>query len=318
MVAVQDELCGSGSNVGYRRMWTALKKKSLIVRREDVRISLSFLDPEGVERRRKHRLRRRKYRNPGPNKVWHIDGHDKLKPYGFSVHGCIDGFSRRIIWLDVSSSNKRPELVARHYLDAIKYLNGIPDRLVADDGTEHALVEPIHLHLRNEINTFSIVTSPRNQRIESYWSKLRNDRLGWWKIFLQDLVDLNLYDTTDGVQIDIARFCFMRLIRSELKQVAEDWNQHIISKSINGGPRGRPDTMYFLPHLYGTQDFLIGIENGEADEFNVAVEDLPRDFSEEIEEFSGILMEENNIDEPSNPTKALELFLFLRDKALQL
>jgi len=63
---------------------------------------------------------------------------------------------------------------------------------------------------------------------------------------------------------------------------------------------------------------LIGIENGEADEFNVAVEDLPRDFSEEIEEFSGILMEENNIDEPSNPTKALELFLFLRDKALQL
>ena len=23
--------------------------------------------------------------------VWHVDGYDKLKPYGFPVHGCIDG-----------------------------------------------------------------------------------------------------------------------------------------------------------------------------------------------------------------------------------
>ena len=27
----------------------------------------------------------------GPNYVWHTDGMDKLKPYGFAVHGCIDG-----------------------------------------------------------------------------------------------------------------------------------------------------------------------------------------------------------------------------------
>ena len=23
--------------------------------------------------------------------MWHIDGYDKLKPYGFPIHGCIDG-----------------------------------------------------------------------------------------------------------------------------------------------------------------------------------------------------------------------------------
>ena len=27
----------------------------------------------------------------GPNYLWHMDGNDKLKPYGFSIHGCIDG-----------------------------------------------------------------------------------------------------------------------------------------------------------------------------------------------------------------------------------
>lgn len=28
----------------------------------------------------------------GPNYVWHLDGYDKLKPYGFAIHACIDGF----------------------------------------------------------------------------------------------------------------------------------------------------------------------------------------------------------------------------------
>ena len=27
----------------------------------------------------------------GPDFVWHLDGYDKLKPYGFPIHGCIDG-----------------------------------------------------------------------------------------------------------------------------------------------------------------------------------------------------------------------------------
>ena len=30
---------------------------------------------------------------PEPNFVWYIDGHDKLKLYGFSSHGCIEEFS---------------------------------------------------------------------------------------------------------------------------------------------------------------------------------------------------------------------------------
>jgi len=24
--------------------------------------------------------------------VWHLDGYDKLKPYGFAVHCCVDGY----------------------------------------------------------------------------------------------------------------------------------------------------------------------------------------------------------------------------------
>jgi hypothetical protein len=49
--------------------------------------------------RKQHKLKRRVYQNPGPNAVWHADGYDKLKPYDFAIHGCIDGWSRKVLWL---------------------------------------------------------------------------------------------------------------------------------------------------------------------------------------------------------------------------
>ena len=69
----------------------------------------------------------------------------------------------------------------------------------ADDGTEHSLVEPIYISLRlfytdgdSALKSFSIITSPQNQRMEAYWSILKRDQLGWWRKFFQDLVDLKI------------------------------------------------------------------------------------------------------------------------------
>lgn len=46
---------------------------------------LAQLDPQDVSLRKQHRLHRRTYRS----KVSYIN---KLKPYGFAVHGCLDGY----------------------------------------------------------------------------------------------------------------------------------------------------------------------------------------------------------------------------------
>ena len=78
------------------------------------------LDPDSVKLRR--RLHRRRYVVDEPNFVWHLEGHDKLKPFCVSIHGCIDGFSLYLIWLEVASSNRKPELIAKFYLDAVKSL----------------------------------------------------------------------------------------------------------------------------------------------------------------------------------------------------
>ena len=102
--------------------------------------------PENVNKKRRRRFLRRKYRNPGPNYVWHMDGHDKLKPYGLSIHGCIDGYSKRIIWLEVASTNKVPELIAKYYLYARKQILEKPKFVKAHNGTEHSITEPLHTY----------------------------------------------------------------------------------------------------------------------------------------------------------------------------
>eukprot|EP00111_Clytia_hemisphaerica_P004806 TCONS_00013816-protein len=110
---IEREIEGPSSQLGYRGMWNKLRTSySLTVPRDTVMRILKDVDPDGTEERRKRRLIRRVYRSQGPNWAWHIDGYDKLKPYGLPIHGCIDGFSRKILWLKVCKSNNNPVIPA--------------------------------------------------------------------------------------------------------------------------------------------------------------------------------------------------------------
>eukprot|EP00112_Aurelia_sp_Birch-Aquarium-sp1_P000694 Seg1067.7 transcript_id=Seg1067.7/GoldUCD/mRNA.D3Y31 product="hypothetical protein" protein_id=Seg1067.7/GoldUCD/D3Y31 len=103
--AIRNEMSGPGSLGGYRTIWHALRlRHQLHVPRSFVANVMKEIDPAGVEARKKRKLRRRTFFSEGPNYSWHADGYDKLKPYGFPVHGAIDGFSRRILWLEVVRS----------------------------------------------------------------------------------------------------------------------------------------------------------------------------------------------------------------------
>ena len=53
----------------------------------------------------------------------------------------------------------------------------------------------------------------------------------------------------------------MTLIREDLSSIKSDWNVHIISRSRNGGPKGRSDTMFNLPHCYNSENYLTEVDN---------------------------------------------------------
>ena len=162
------------------------------------------------------------------------------------------------------------------------------------------------------INSFSIVSSPVNQPIESYRSKFVVDKPGWWKSFFQDMVDFEIFDPSEPVLLDCIRFCFMSILRKELTDIASEWNRHLLSPNKNNTPSGRPAVMYFLPHLYGTTGHMISIDAAETDEFIDIFSAVPFDFSDEFGEFAGTLMNENNNMEMSHdPSSAFNLYLRL-------
>ena len=108
--AIETELEGSGNSIGYRQMHQRLRIDcGLIVQKETVRVIIKELDPAGEQSRSSKRLRRREYRGKGPNYIWHIDGNDKLKAFGFCTHGAINDYSRRILWLEVGRTKQQPE-----------------------------------------------------------------------------------------------------------------------------------------------------------------------------------------------------------------
>ena len=83
-------------------------------------------------------------------------------------NGCVDGFSRRIIWLEVQRSNKNPRLVAKYFLKCVIGARGCPTRVY----TENGLIADIQCYLRAEgldehagSKSHKYVSSTRNQRM---------------------------------------------------------------------------------------------------------------------------------------------------------
>ena len=74
------------------------------------------------------------------------------------------------------------------------------------------------------------------------------------------MVDLGVYYQTDHVQVECLRYCFVGIVRKELNSIAVEQNQYINSRSVNGGPSGRPNTMYFLPLLYDAKNYLENVD----------------------------------------------------------
>jgi hypothetical protein len=105
--------------------------------RDTVYELMKLLDPEGMKSRLHKRLKRRRYSNPGPNFVWHVDGYDKLKPDGIAISGCIDGYSRNILWLEAAATNSDPKIIANYFIKTVIDKGGCPKLLKIRVGVQN-------------------------------------------------------------------------------------------------------------------------------------------------------------------------------------
>ena len=243
-------------------MWRKLLfEHGLMVTRDAVMRAMRLCDSIGCQNRRKRRLLRRQYVNPGPNFCWHVDGYDKLKRYGFAIHGAICGFSRRILWLEVDVTNNDPKIVASYFLNYVKSVKFVPMSIRADNGTENILIEKTQKALmalssdRNLDDCFLYGKSTANQRIEAWWSILRRQEADWWICLFMDMEEKGLLNIHDAAQMECLRFCFSSIFQSELHKIAILCNlHHISSKKHFQSVSGKPDVLYFQAESLGNID----------------------------------------------------------------
>ena len=216
---IAQQLNGSGKLHGYRWMYEKCTQEGLNVRKEHVRCLLAILDPRGVLDRNKRRLHRREYFSRGPNFIWHMDSYDKLKPYGICINGCVDGYSRKIIWLNAYNTSSDPLVIGGYYTEAVERFGGCPRIVRGDRGTENSCVRDFQQFLRRDgtdrfrgEKSFMYGRSTSNQRIESWWGILRKESMEFWIDLLTNLKDEGHFD---GGFLDknLVIYCFLGLIQ---------------------------------------------------------------------------------------------------------
>ena len=111
---------------------------------------------------------RRTYSVPGPNALWHIDGNHKMIRWHLVVHGCIDGFSRVITFLQCSSNNCSDTVLDLCIRATSQY--GTPSRVRTDQGGENVQVWRLMEEVRGrDKRSYIAGSSVHSTRIERLW-----------------------------------------------------------------------------------------------------------------------------------------------------
>uniref|UniRef100_A0A3B1JFC5 Integrase catalytic domain-containing protein n=1 Tax=Astyanax mexicanus TaxID=7994 RepID=A0A3B1JFC5_ASTMX len=215
----------SHPNTGYKLAHGLLKARGVRVPISRLRDSFRRIDAEGVcmRRLRLHTLRRRQYSVPGPNYLWHIDGHHKL--IRFVVHGGVDGFSRLVVYLTVAGNN-RASTVLQSFLTAVDEY-GLPSRVRSDKGGENVDVAEFMIRSRGT-NRNSHITgrSVHNQRIERLWRDVYEHALDLFYQIFVSLEDHSALHPDNELHLFALHWIFLPQIQRHLKSFRDAWNFH--------------------------------------------------------------------------------------------
>ena len=166
-----------------------------------------------------------------------------------------------------------PELLP--HTTSVQYNNwrGFLDGCVATGEQKIPLLAPFSSFFRRHgddefkaSGSFVEGKSSANQRIEAWWSKLREGGGASWINLFKDLRDSGVF-RDDYLTKECLKFCFLPILRKELQLVVELWNTHKIQRQKRCEVEGvKPDMMFFQPEMYGAQSYLekVDIEDVKA------------------------------------------------------
>ena len=114
-------------------------------------------------------------------------------PTSLPIHGCADGFSRKILWLKASWTNSYPIVLAYLYIKTVNKMGFCPQYIRTDCGTENGITACIQCLLLMSEDAHRYGTSFSNHRIENWWYHMRKGFTNLLIEFLKDVVNENIF-----------------------------------------------------------------------------------------------------------------------------
>ena len=180
-------------------------------------------------------MSRRTYSVPGPNSLWHLDGHHSLVNWGFVIHGAIDGFSRLIVFLHCSTNNKS-STVQDLFLNATQQYQW-PSRVRTDLGGENVDIWRLMEDARGP-NRESYIggSSVHNQRIERLWRDVFCNVCHTFYYTFQAMEQCGILQRGNRIHMFILHFVYLPRINKAIRSFVLAWNQHPLRTERNWSP----------------------------------------------------------------------------------
>lgn len=263
---IRDYIREHGTTTGQVYIAGYVRSLGLRVQRRRVRKCLARLDPQNTALRWGIVVSRRVYQVPWPNSLWHLDGHHSLIRWKLVIHGCIDGYSRRIIFLKCNSNNLA-ETVLDLFLDAVnRDGDRWPSRIRVDRGVENVLVCEAMVQFRGEGRaSFIAGPSTHNQRIERLWREVYRCVCHLYYYTFYAMESSGLLNIEDPIQLFTLHTVFIPRINNSLNEFSEAFNNHAVSTEGNWTPY----QMWMNGMMHANNPLAHGDTDGEPDDLQL-------------------------------------------------
>lgn len=199
-------------------------------------------------------------------------------------HACVDGFSRKVIYLQCLNNNKAASVLQLFSEGVVSC--GLPRRVRGDRGTENIRVAEFMLRHRG-LGRGSFITgrSVHNTRVERLWAEVNRVVTKPFKEHFLEMEAAGYLDEHDELDVYSLHYVYLPRIRQSCEEFVRQWNRHTLR------------TEGLSPEQMWTTG-MMAISDADEDEDDTPLM-INSDTDEDDEEIDGIVTR-NNVAVPEN------------------